>query len=137
MSSDAHTWYDRNAFSFDFINGKIWIKIDYESVVAEGWGLDINQVKELKIKNNILNDDMISFLKLRVKKIKIDYQNMIIDIFHILRLNSITLCFWFIWTINFVLFFSIITCIPIIFLSILLLVFLIFCKFTFIHNITY
>jgi hypothetical protein len=68
MLSMAHHWYDQNAFGFDFINGKIWIKIDYENVVAEAWGLDINQVKNLKIKNNILNDEMKTFLKLRAKK---------------------------------------------------------------------
>lgn len=66
MLSMAHHWYDQNAFGFDFINGKIWIKIDYENAVAEAWGLDINQVKKIKIKNNILNDNMKSFLKLRV-----------------------------------------------------------------------
>lgn len=65
MPRDAHNWFDRYKFGFDFTNGQIWIKKDYDDVVAEAWNLTIDQIHTLKIKDAILNDDMKEFLKKR------------------------------------------------------------------------
>jgi len=35
MTSNAHSWFDKYKFGFDFTNGKIWIKKDYDKIIAE------------------------------------------------------------------------------------------------------
>ena len=65
MTRDAHNWFDRYKFGFDFTNGQIWIKKDYDKIVAEAWNLTKDQIHNLKIKNEIFNNDMKEFLKRR------------------------------------------------------------------------
>lgn len=62
MRHDWHASFDKHFFGFNYEDGSIFIKKDLEDHIAEAFGMKIEDIKKIKIKDDVLNEEMKNFL---------------------------------------------------------------------------